>query len=250
MATKKPLEGSRTSEITESLTPKSTLPLRAVGRMQLTERDIDILIWVARHGIVTADQIARRFFPTPQGRSACYQRVRKLCDAKPPLLQRERTHFGEPSVLRVSPQGTKIADVGVAPARIVPAEIHHALAIVDLVEDLLESNPTATLLTERERRAERYREKRAGVRKTTGRIPDAVFIVPATKTKKERTVAIELDRTARSRMDAETVVKAYLSERYDTVYWYVRPNRVDIIKQITKRMKVDDFIEVRPWVGK
>jgi len=240
---------SRTSEIAESLTPKGTLPLRAAGRMQITDRDIQILIWVARHGIVTADQIARQFFPTPQGRSACFQRVRKLCDASPPLLKRDRTHFGEPSVLRVSPQGSRIAGVGLSPARLVPSEIHHALGIVDLAEELSRKYPKATLLTERERRAERYREKRAGQRKTTGRIPDAVFIFPETGTKKERTVAIELDRTARSRMDAETVVKAYLSERYTEVWWYVRPNRVDIIRQITKRMKVDDFIEVRPWVG-
>ena len=175
--------------------------------------------------------------------------MRKLCDASPPLLKRDRTHFGEPSVLRVSPQGSRIADVGLAPARLVPSEIHHALGIVDLAEELRRKYPKATLLTERERRAERYREKRAGQRKTTGRIPDAVFIFPETGTKKERTVAIELDRTARSRMDAETVVKAYLSERYTEVWWYVRPNRVDIIRQITKRMKVDDFIEVRPWVG-
>jgi hypothetical protein len=50
-------------------------------------------------------------------------------------------------------------------------------------------------------------------------------------------------------MDAESVVKAYLQERYTEVWWYVRPNRVAPIRQIVKRMKVDDFIEVRPWQG-
>ena len=51
-------------------------------------------------------------------------------------------------------------------------------------------------------------------------------------------------------MDAETVVKAYLAERYDELWWYVRPSRVEVVRQITRRMKVDDFIEVRPWQGR
>lgn len=226
-----------------------TTPTPPSVRMQITDRDIDILVWVARHGIVTVDQIATKFFPTPQGRSACYQRVQKLCLNSPPLLKRDRTYWRQPSVIRVTTQGARIADVGLSPARIVPAEIHHALGIVDLAESLLAENPTATLVTERERRAERYREKRAGQRKSTGRIPDVVLTFPAKGAKKERTVAVELDRTARSRMDAETVIKAYLSERYTEVWWYVRPNRVDAVRQIVKRQRTDDFIEVRPWTG-
>ena len=218
--------------------------------MHLTDRDRDILVWVARHGIVTVDQITAKFFPTPHGKSAAFQRVRKLCDANPALLKRDHTHYREPSVLRVTPQGARLADVGLAPARIVPAEVHHALAIVDLAEELLAGSPGATLLTERERRAQRYREKRAGQRKSTGRIPDAVLVFPATSSKKERTVAVELDRSPRSRMDAETVIKAYIAEKYDEVLWYVRPNRVDFIREIVRRMKTGDFIEVRPWQGR
>ena len=220
---------------TGSLTKAGRLPLRAHGHVEITDRDVEILTWVARHGVVTVEQIARRFFPSPQGKSACFQRVRKLCDANPALLQRDTTHYREPSVLRVTSNGARVADTGLGPARIVYAEVHHALAIVDLTEELLAEHPNATLLTERERRAERYRDKRAGRRKTTGRIPDAVFILPATGAEKEKTIAVELDRSPRSRMDAESVVKAYLQERYTEVWWYVRPNRVAPIRQIVKR---------------
>lgn len=240
---------------TGELTKAGTLPLRSTGRVEITDRDIAILTWVARHGIVTVEQITRKFFPTRQGKSAAFQRVRKLCDSRPALLQRDRTHYREPSVLRVTTHGARLTDVGLMPARIVPAEIHHALALVDLAEELLAEHPQAVLLTERERRAERYRDKRAGRRKTTGRIPDAVFLFEAggstsSGSKKERTVAVELDRSPRSRMDAENVIKAYLQEKYTEVWWYVRPNRVAPIRIITKRMKVDDFIEVRPWQGR
>ena len=226
------------------------LPLRAQGHMTLTDRDREILRWITRHGVVTIDQITRKFFPTEHGKSACFQRVRKMCDASPALLQRDRVHYQEPAVIRVTNQGASLADIGIQPAKLVPAEVHHSLAIVDLAEELSAENPGATLLTERERRAQRYREKRMGQRKTTGRIPDAVLVFPASGNKKERTVAVELDRSRRSRMDAENVIKAYLAERYTDVWWYVRPTRVDPVREITRRMKVDDFIEVRPWQGR
>src|ERR1035437_5071482 len=77
------------------------LPLRAHGHMQLTDRDVEILVWVARHGIVTVDQITVKFFPTPHGKSACSRGGRKLCNPPPPLLQREPTPYQEPPVLRV-----------------------------------------------------------------------------------------------------------------------------------------------------
>ena len=226
------------------------LPLRALGHMQLTDRDEEILVWVARHGIVTLDQITAKFFPTPHGKSACFQRVRKLCEASPPLLQRHRTHYQEPSVLRVTTHGARLADVGLSPAHIVPTEVPHALGIVDLTEAILAMYPDATLITERERRAERYRDKRKGLRKTTGRIPDAVFTLPAKGSRKEQTIAVELDRTARSKMDAEAVIRAYLSERYDHVWWYVRPSRVASLTEIVKRGRVADLFEVRPWQGR
>jgi hypothetical protein len=168
---------------------------------------------------------------------------------EPPMLRRELTYYKEPSVLRVTTHGVRYADVGIGPARFVPNEVKHALNIVDLTEELLAKHPKATLVTEREHRAERYRDKRKGLRKTTGRIPDAVFIFPATGGQKEKTMAVELDRSPRNRMDIETVVKAYLAERYTEVWWYVRPSRVETVRQVTRRMKVDDFIEVRPWLG-
>lgn len=219
--------------------------------VQPNDRDREIMTWVARHGIVTQEQIARKFFPASKRQTYAAERVRKLCLSNPPYLQRDTVFYREPSVIRVTTHGARLADVGLAPARIVPAEVHHSLAIVDLAEKLLAENPAATLLTERERRAQRYREKRAGKRTSTGRIPDAVLVFPATKTAKERSVAVELDRTARSRMDAQTVITAYIAESgsYADVWWYVRPSRVDALVQLTRQMRVDDFIEVRPWVG-
>lgn len=229
--------------------PGTYVPVAAKSRLQLTDRDIAMLIWITRHGFVTMEQITRRWFPSPHGRSAAYQRVQKLCAAAPPFLERVRTFYQQPSVIRVTLTGARLADVGLGPAKIVEAQIRHDLAIVDLVEELSALHPDATFLTERERRAELYREKRAGQRPATGRIPDAIFIFPATRAGKERTVAIELDRSPKSRRDNEAVVKGYLTAKYSEVWWYVLPHRVEPVRQIVRRMRTDDFIEVRPWDG-
>ena len=219
----------------------------------MTERDIEILAWVTRHGVVTVEQIARRFFPTSSGLSAALQRVRKLCVSNPPLLRRDRTHYQEPSVIRVTTHGARLANVGpptLGPARLILAEVHHSLGIVDLAEELLAANPGSVLTTERERRAERHTEKRAGTRKGTGRIPDAVLTLPPTPDTPEKSVAVELDRSPRTKRDIEAIVRAYNAERYSDVWWYVRPKRVDHVRAHVVTLRASDFIEVRPWQGR
>lgn len=229
------------------------LPLRAHGHLEVTERDLEILAWVTRHGIVTVEQIARKFFPTSSGLSAAFQRVRKLATASPPLLRRDRTHYREPSVIRVTTHGARLANVGppaLGPARLILAEVHHSLGIVDLTEELLKAHPEAALTTERERRAERHAQKRAGQRKGTGRIPDAVLTLPALGGKAEQSVAVELDRSPRTQRDIEAIVRAYNAERYTDVWWYVRPRRVAHVREVIQKLRASDFIEVRPWQGR
>lgn len=184
---------------------------------------------------------------TPQGASAAVQRVRKLCHAHPPLLQRDLTVYGRPSIIRVTAHGARLADVGLAPAKVVLAAVPHALAVVDLAEELSGRYPDASLVTERECWAERYREWRAGERPSTGLIPNAVLIWGTDVT--EHTIAVVLDRTARSRTDAEAFVTAYLAESFTEVWWYVRPSRVNAMTEIVRRMGGGDLIEVRPWAG-
>jgi hypothetical protein len=141
-----------------------------------------------------------------------------------------------------------MADVGLGPARFVPNDARHATSVVDLTEELLAKTPSAILTTEREHRAERYREKRAGYRKSTGRIPDAVFTIPKGPGEpKERTVAVELDRSPRQRLDIESIVRQYQAESFDSVIWFVRKSRVEPTQEIVRRLRADDFIEVRTW---
>lgn len=228
---------------------RRNVPVREHRHIQITPRDVQILAWVTRHGIVTIEQIAEHFFPGSWGVSSAQRRIRKLCETHPPLLRHDRTFWRQPPAIRVTASGARLAEVDLRPARLVPAEVQHAFAVVDLAEKLLASAPQgSTLITEREWRAERYRERATGARRTTGRIPDAVLLIPATDgTDKTLTVAVELDRTAKRETQMRAIVRQYQGQQFDAVWWYVRPRSVARITDIIKRLRADDFIEVRAW---
>src|SRR5437868_916361 len=48
----------------------------------LSERDINILMFIHFYNGCTVEHLRRRFFRTVWGRSACYARIRRLCEAQ------------------------------------------------------------------------------------------------------------------------------------------------------------------------
>lgn len=211
----------------------------------VTSRDVEILRWIGRHGIVTPEQVAQKFFSREGGQvglGAAYRRLRKLRELK--LLRSDHTFYMEPSVLRVTTKGAGLADAGVGPARLVMAEIHHSLAVVDLLERLLAQNKRATLTTERELRIQRRQELAAGTRRVgRGRLPDAILTIAG------KQIAVELDLTPKRSNDFERILNNYLGERYSEIWWYVKPRVVERLREIVRRNKADDLVTVRAWEG-
>lgn len=210
---------------------------------QVTDRDIDILVWICRHGVVSPAQVARHFFARADGtvgQWAAYRRLRKLEQLA--LIRHDRTFWRETSVLRLTSAGSGLANIDVGVARLILAELRHTLAVVDLVETLLALSPAGTTLrTERELRIERLRELRDGSRKPgTGRIPDAVFVHPL-----GATVALELDLTPKRSKELDRILTAYRQERYNRVLWYVLPGQQQRLKEIIRKQLADDYVEVR-----
>ena len=220
----------------------SVIRLAARSGPALTGRDLDMLTWLARHGIVTPDQLARRFFARDDGSvgsGAAYRRLRKLRELG--LLRSDHTFYQEPSVLRVTPRGAHLADAGVGPARLVLAEVRHALALVDLTEGLLAKHKGSTVTTERELRVERRNALARGERRPlTGRLPDGVLTLG------RKRIALELDLTSKRSNDLESILTAYQFERYDAVWWYVRARVVPRLAGIVERRQADDLVVVRP----
>lgn len=219
--------------------------LPATSGPEVTDRDLDMLRWIGLHGVVTPDQIAAHFFARDDGStgsSAAYRRLRKLEQLK--VVRRSHTFYREASVIRLTRSGAALADADVGPARLVLAEVHHTLAIVDLTERLLRQNKSAKLTTERELRIARRRALASHTRKAgEGRIPDAVLTIG------RRTVAVELDLTPKRTNDLEKILRAYLRERYDEVWWYALPRVVSRLRDIVKSNRADDLVKVHVWEG-
>ncbi len=212
----------------------------------MTDRDVEIITWVALHGIVTPDQIAQHFFRRSSGdvgRWAAYRRLRKLGELG--LIRKDPVYWRHSQVIRVTGAGARLANADVGPANLVMAEVKHALAVVDLLERLRPVAPRgAEVTTERELRVQRRRELAANPRlKGRGRIPDAVLSWG------NQRIAIELDRTPKRSFDYERILRAYFQESYDKVWWYVGPAVADRLRTLVRQNQAADLVEVRIWRG-
>jgi len=213
------------------------------GGTRITERDVEILTWVGRHGVVTPQQVGRRFF-VHDGQVAqkrAYRRLAKLEEME--LIRRDAPFARHPEILRLRSRGASLAQTDLLPARYVLREIPHDLAVVDLVEELLAKHRGATLQTGREVRRQRLAERLDGKRHVgRGRIPDAVLIL-----KSGKRVAIELQLTPKRTRDDMAVLEGYGQDRFDHVWWYVVPGAVERVGKLVKENRADDFVDVRPW---
>jgi hypothetical protein len=206
-----------------------------------------MLAWIGRHGMVTTDQIARRFFSGDDGeigKRAAHRRMAILQSMG--LILRNQTPFWRaPWVIRVTQAGADMGEIGVRPARLVEGEVRHALALVDLVEELAATNRGSVLRTEREIRTDRAHQRKDGnLRPGKGRTPDGELTL-----RDGRVVAIELDLTSKRSKDYERILRAYSHERVDAVWWYVVRGALPRVAKLIEENRVDDLIEVRPWRG-
>jgi hypothetical protein len=216
---------------------------------QLTDRDVEIVRWITRHGVVTTEQVARKFFWRDEtqtvGMWAAYRRIAALRDLG--LVLRDKPFATKPDALRVTRKGADLADISVHHARLVLSQLSHTIELVALTEHLLAEHPGAELTTERELRAERYRDLRVGQPMPSGgRIPDAILRIPK-QGGGEETIAVELDMSRKDRRQLEDIVHRYDREPVDQVWWYVRATRVQRIRDIVLALRADDRIEVRQW---
>lgn len=213
---------------------------------EVTPRDIQILQWTGRHGVVTPEQVAARFFRRDGedvGMRVAYRRVQVLETLD--LLRRDRTFWRAPHVVRLTPAGARLADAGVKEAPLVLRDLEHSLALVDLTEKLLVEYPGSEIITERELRARRLRERQAGERpKAAGRTPDALLCLAGGET-----VAIELDLTPKRDWQYARIARAYNTERANHVWWFVTSERVaERIRRVLHQVpRAASYMEVREW---
>lgn len=215
---------------------------------------MEILRWMTRHGVTTTEQVAVKFFWREElrrpGLFAAYRRLAALRQLG--LVISDKKFVDRPAALRVTQEGARLADVGVAPAPLVLSQLHHSLQLVDLTEAILREHPEAELNTERELRAEQYRQRQDGTRpKGRGRGPDAIVRLPKKGGRKDEveTIAVELDISRKDRREMERMITAYDYEKVDRVWWYVTPERMERVQEVVRALRAERRIEVRPWRG-
>lgn len=212
----------------------------------VTARDRAMLGWIGRHGIVTAEQVACRFFARPGGevgRKVAFRRLAKL-ETHGYLVRQTTSLWGARRIIRLTPAGVRAGQLQITPARVVEPELRHSLALVDLMDALSDEHPTSRCRTERELRTERTRERVMGTRRAgRGRMPDGELQLASGES-----VAIELDLTPKRSKDYEQIIRSYRQEPFDRVWWYVPASTVERLRRLVEDARTDDFIEVRPWV--
>jgi hypothetical protein len=208
--------------------------------LRLAPRDLDVLRFAVRHGMVLAEQLGSRFFTGPS--PAC-RRLRALEAAG--LLVADRVLTALPAVVRATPRGARLAGCDLAPASLDLARVRHNLALVDLSEELLAAHPGSVWTTERELRRDRMRAARArGAWERQGRVPDGLL-----RLKGGERIAIELDLTPKRSARLDLLAGAYAVDRdVDTVWWYL-PSQAAVsrLRALVAERGLEQLIEPRAW---
>jgi hypothetical protein len=221
---------------------------------RLTDRDVEILRWITRHGVVTTELVGRKFFWRADGYGewAAYRRLAAL--SRLGLIVRNANPFpartgGRQALLRASRDGARLADVGLAEAPLVTTQLRHTLAVVALTEFLLERYPDADVTTERELRAQEYRRRYRGAPlPQLFRVPDALLRVPKQggMPGEVLTFAVELDLTRKDRRAMEAMIACYDRMAIDRIWWYVKEVRLPAVRALVAELQALGRFEVLP----
>lgn len=190
---------------------------------RLTERDIVLLVWIAKWRLVLAAQVRAKL---DLSAAVAYRRLRGMVGLG--VLSYERIFHGQPGVYQVTNGGLAIADSTLARPRIDLRTYRHDLGVVWL-SVLIDRNATAhepavaTVLGEREMRS---LDRRNGLARADQRLG---ITLPGTGPAGQprihypdlagldrdgrRAIAVELELVAKGRRRLEQILAAYARDR-------------------------------------
>ncbi len=182
--------------------------------MQITERDKQMIIFIARHKFVTAKQVSRYM---EMGLKAAYRRLKKMVDNF--YLNHERLFLGKPGIYLATKKGIEVSESHVGAQKNVPLGTYfHDLEVNDMaIKYHLEGYE---IITEKEIIAK--------VRKGIGqigkqeRIPDIIL-----QNGSGKPIAVELEIAPKDKNRIKKIVNYYIRQRkYDQVWIYCQKESV------------------------
>lgn len=243
---------------------------------RITDRDLEILVFLTRHGAAVAEQVRREFFGASP--KAAYRRLKALEERG--VVSGERIFYRMPAVYRVTEAGSRLADVDLPPPKNDLSRMHHTLELVELSWAIRHgqilpdgSHPDVGKLgtrdgdtgeqtgepwlgesvdewvTERELRRDKLverREKETGKMLTKGkmgRIPDGLMILESGEE-----VAVELELSPKRAANYHRIFSDYEQEidsgEYDKVYFYFSSKKaMKRVEELSHRHDLEDCLE-------
>jgi hypothetical protein len=211
-------------------------------------RDWQIVHWIGRIGIVTIEQLQRRF---RLGRTVAYRRTAACIEGR--LLERVETLRGVPALLRATRRGLRYVGLRLPVAQAAPEQVGHWIACGAVALELEGEFGTDALRGEREIRAlERGRERpvaSAELGETASgarRLHLADLVVLG-----ERTLAVEVELTPKAPRRLEEIVRAWRRARWvDEIRYYVPSGSTRAgLERAISRAHAGERIELRRIEG-
>jgi hypothetical protein len=231
---------------------------------RVTHRDTQIMRWVGRLRMATAQQIAERF---GLGRTVTYTRLGVL--VRLGLLEHARIFHGAPGVYLATRAGLAAVDLALPPARVDLRTYAHDLELSSLVADLEREFGREQVSTEREMRAAdtpaglppairpRFAVALAGalgqLQFTPAGHPRLHFpecaIAGGSGEAHDTVLAVELERTPKGRARLRRILAGYVGARHiSAVRYYALGDRVrDLVETQVAAQRAQALIEVRDW---
>lgn len=191
--------------------------LRHLPSWRITERDLAIVGEVLRWQQLTTNQIARWFFDSPR---TATNRIAVLLQLG--YLKTIDIPWRAAGLVTATSRGARArADLGLRPRASAPGRLLHDLTVVQVASWMLDQDPQAGWITERELLRDELTAARGPdgrLRRGPGRRPDGVLV---RANRQEEAVEVELS-PKRDRTEYDRKLSWYLGQlHYQRVHWFV-----------------------------
>jgi hypothetical protein len=217
--------------------------LRHLPSWRITERDLAIVGEVLRWQQLTTSQIARWFFASPRTAS---NRIAVLLQLE--YLKTIDIPWRAAALVTTTAKGARArADLGLRPRASEPGRLLHDLTVVQVAAWMLDQDPQAGWITERELLRDELRAARdldGRLRRGPGRRPDGVLVRA-----NHRHEAVEVELTPkRDRTEYDRKLSWYLGQvHYQRVHWFAPSFSLrERLRRVAREIHMDDFIKVAP----